>query len=186
MDVFQYNLGLPGMIILVAKDFATNDPAERESHDYDFNVISYSPDSQGAMNYPNIVKFLYGVNHQFRKTLPGMNLATEDEIMEMEEELEIEKLRFNVRYVDKLKEVVTYDPFQVNVKRSSGTKSDTKKSDGSIEKGKKKKGKQKEGKNKDEKGEKIEKEFVSPEMYEERKFGKKSGKHLHDKIKYEL
>ena len=187
MAVFQYNLGLPGMIILIAKDFATTDPAQRESPDYDFNVISYSPENQGTMNYPNIVKFLYGVNHQFRKTLPGMNLATEEEIMEMEEELEIEKLRFNVRYVDKLKEVVTYDPFQVNVKRSSGTKSDTKKRDGSKEKGKKGKGKeQKEGKNKDEKQQKLEKEFVPPEMYEEMKFGRKSGKHSTDKNKYEL
>ncbi len=113
MAVFQYHFGLPGMIVLISNDFANKDPESRESPDYDFNVIQYSPEKQGTLNYVNIIKFLFSINYQFRKTLPGMNYADDEEILQMEEELEIEKLRFNVKYIDRIKEVATLDPLHV-------------------------------------------------------------------------
>ena len=44
----------------------------------------YTVERQGALNYPNLVKFLYSVNIHYRHTLPGNSMADDEEWAELE------------------------------------------------------------------------------------------------------
>ena len=65
-------------------------------------LSGFSVERQGELNYPNLVKFLYSINLQYRHTLPGTNMADEEDVLRMEEVMEVEGQRFDVRYMDEL------------------------------------------------------------------------------------
>ena len=87
------NLDLPILFTLIAIDsHGQKEPT--------LNAVFYEPHKMGELNYPNILKYFFHTNSQFRITLPGENLATNKEAMTMRDVLEIEKVRFDIKTPD--------------------------------------------------------------------------------------
>lgn len=80
---------LPSLYVLVTPDPGT-------TKEISFNAIEYRPTLMGAMNYPNILQFLFTINHQFRYQLQGDNKSRNKTIMNMEDIIEIEQKRFEI------------------------------------------------------------------------------------------
>lgn len=80
---------MPSLYVLVTPD---SGPMEEIS----FSAIEYRANLMGAMNYPNVLQFLFTVNHQFRHQLQGDNKSRDKAIMNMEDIIEIEQKRFNI------------------------------------------------------------------------------------------
>ncbi|VDH91806.1 Hypothetical predicted protein [Mytilus galloprovincialis] len=82
-------IDMPSLYILVTPDAG---PTEK----INFNAIEYRPQIMGTMNYPNILQFLFMVNHQFRHQLQGDNKSNNLTIMNMQDVVEIEQKRFEI------------------------------------------------------------------------------------------
>jgi hypothetical protein len=80
---------LPSLYVLVTPDPGT-------TKEISFNAIEYRPTLMGTMNYPNILQFLFTINHQFRYQLQGDNKSRNKTIMNMEDIIEIEQKRFEI------------------------------------------------------------------------------------------
>ena len=80
---------LPSLYVLVTPDPGT-------TKEISFNAIEYRPTIMGTMNYPNILQFLFTINHQFRYQLQGDNKSRNKTIMNMEDIIEIEQKRFEI------------------------------------------------------------------------------------------
>ncbi|XP_067677882.1 uncharacterized protein [Haliotis asinina] len=62
-----------------------------------FNAIPFDKKAMGEFNYPNILAFLFSVNREFRHLIPGDNGSDRRETVEMDDVVEIESLRFDVK-----------------------------------------------------------------------------------------
>ena len=78
----------PSLIVMV-----TTDPINPQ-----LNAIIYNTEEMGEMNYPNLVRFLFYVNNEYRYLLPGENQSNEEEVATMSDILKIEEERF--QFVD--------------------------------------------------------------------------------------
>ena len=63
-------------------------------------------------------------------SLPGMNLAEDEDILGMAEEMELEEQRFDVKYMNQMKkEVANYEPHRVKMAQPKSVAGKTKKPD---------------------------------------------------------
>ncbi len=70
-----------------------------------FYHLGFTTERQGELNYPNLVKFLYSINIQYRHTLPGNNMAEDQDVLTMDDVMEVEGQRFDVRYMEDLRNI---------------------------------------------------------------------------------
>lgn len=61
------------------------------------NAIHFDTAKQGQMNYTNVMTFLFAINSEFRYKLPGDNRSNQKTEAEMEDIVQIEAQRFEVR-----------------------------------------------------------------------------------------
>lgn len=95
-DYRQIGLGLaddtyvlPAILVLVP-----NEP--KMMNDMAFSAIEYDPKVMGRLFYPNVVHFLFTINHNYRHWLPGQDMSSVQSIVEMRDILDIESQRFEV------------------------------------------------------------------------------------------
>ncbi|XP_033737829.1 uncharacterized protein LOC117325595 [Pecten maximus] len=89
-DTFE----LPAILVLVPKK-----PGMIE--EISFNAIEYRKNIMGAINYPNVLQFLFAVNNKYRYWLPGSDMSYVREVAEMEDIIEIENRRFDILFEGK-------------------------------------------------------------------------------------
>lgn len=61
-----------------------------------FSAVVFETKKMGDLNYPNILRYLFGVNNSYRHTLPGDNQSNLQEVAEMLDIVNIESKRFEV------------------------------------------------------------------------------------------
>ncbi|XP_038049513.1 uncharacterized protein LOC119723083 [Patiria miniata] len=110
LETLKYDLGIPGFLVLVSDEYVDSYGSEDQDTEYTFQSIGYTVQRQGELNYPNLVKFLYGVNLHYRRTLPGTNMADEEDVLRMEEVMDVEGQRFDVRYMEDLRNIQGLEP----------------------------------------------------------------------------
>ncbi|XP_069128050.1 uncharacterized protein [Argopecten irradians] len=89
-DIFD----LPAVLVLVPKK-------PRMIEEISFNAIEYRVDRMGAMNYPNVLQFLFAINNKYRYWLPGNDMSQVREVAEMEDVIDIENKRFDILFEGK-------------------------------------------------------------------------------------
>ena len=62
------------------------------------SAIKFDESRFGAMNYTNVMQFLFAINSQYRHFLPGNNFASRQQEAEMADILKIEEKRFDIRF----------------------------------------------------------------------------------------
>lgn len=68
----------------------------KETQDMGFSAVVFETKKMGDLNYPNILRYLFGVNNSYRHTLPGENQSNLQEVAEMLDIVNIESKRFEV------------------------------------------------------------------------------------------
>lgn len=68
----------------------------KETQDMGFSAVVFETKKMGDLNYPNILRYLFGVNNSYRHTLPGDNQSNLQEVAEMLDIVNIESKRFEV------------------------------------------------------------------------------------------
>ncbi|XP_033637153.1 uncharacterized protein LOC117298037 isoform X1 [Asterias rubens] len=107
LENLSYDLAIPGLLALVSEDYGDDVDTEEawRENDYKFQSIGFTAERQGELNYPNLVRFLYSINIQFRHSLPGNNMADDKDVLTMDDVMEVEGQRFNVRYMEELRNI---------------------------------------------------------------------------------
>ncbi|KAK3091000.1 hypothetical protein FSP39_016378 [Pinctada imbricata] len=98
MGMQDYFLETPLLLVLVAEYL--EDPHKNpdvSTMNMGFSAIQFNERKHGGMNYPNVLKFLFAINYKYRYRLPGDNQSDVKVVAEMEDIIEIEQKRFDVR-----------------------------------------------------------------------------------------
>ncbi|XP_061192664.1 uncharacterized protein LOC133200868 [Saccostrea echinata] len=72
------------------------DKGTKKTQDLGFSAVMFETKRMGDLNYPNILRFLFGVNNSYRHTLPGDNQSNDQEVSEMSDIVKIESKRFEM------------------------------------------------------------------------------------------
>jgi hypothetical protein len=83
----------PLMFVLLPE---VKDKGTKTTKDMGFSAVMFDTKKLGDLNYPNILQFLFGVNHSYRHTLPGDNQSNDQEVAEMSDIEKIESKRFEM------------------------------------------------------------------------------------------
>ncbi|XP_013406928.1 uncharacterized protein LOC106171236 [Lingula anatina] len=95
LGVSGYFLDTPCLLVLVA-DAQKHGKQLNEYENLQFSGVPYNKDTMGEFNFPNLMKFLFAINYQFRHALPGDNHSDNKIVAEMLDIIEIEKKRFEI------------------------------------------------------------------------------------------
>lgn len=66
------------------------------TQDMGFSAVMFETKKMGDLNYPNILRFLFGVNNSYRHILPGENQSNDQEVAEMLDIVRLESKRFEI------------------------------------------------------------------------------------------
>ena len=66
------------------------------TQDMGFSAVMFETKKMGDLNYPNILRFLFGVNNSYRHILPGENQSNDQEAAEMLDIVRLESKRFEI------------------------------------------------------------------------------------------
>lgn len=89
-------IGLQDEIVAIPSMYVLVTPEANPTQEIAFSAIEYRTAVSGIMNYPNLLQFLFTVNHQFRYNLQGDNKSDKKTVMNMEDIIEIEQNRFDI------------------------------------------------------------------------------------------
>ena len=90
MGLENLQIDLPSFFTLVVR---SKDKTEDQPK---INAVFFRSDKMGDFTYPNIAKFLFVVNANYRHSLPGNNMANIQEVVEMSDVEEKESRRFEI------------------------------------------------------------------------------------------